>query len=218
MDKYIKVPHMITDRSFEIISEEIKEIDPQYEFESKLQEDIIKRAIHTSADFDYLKNLAFSGNAETIIQDVIQQGGHFITDTNMALAGMNKKILDSYGCQYHCFVNDPRAFEIAKKKGITRSMAAIELACQLEGPKVFVVGNAPTAIYQLLEYVEMGRLEVAAVIGVPVGFVGASESKLSLHESQIPSIAALGRKGGSNVAAAIVNAIQYNIQGIIHQG
>ncbi|MBG9985835.1 cobalt-precorrin-8 methylmutase [Facklamia sp. DSM 111018] len=217
MDQYIKVPHQITDKSFEIISDEIKELDPTFQFQTPLQEDIIKRAIHTSADFDYLKNLVFTGKAEILIQEVIKQGGHIITDTNMALAGINKKILDQYGCHYHCFVNDERAFKISKEKGITRSMAAIQLASQLEGPKVYVIGNAPTAIYQILESVEAGKFEIEAVIGVPVGFVGAAESKKALHESEIPSIAALGRKGGSNVAAAIVNAIQYNIKGIIHQ-
>lgn len=218
MNQYIKKPHKITNRSFEIIHEEISQINPEYKFSSPLQEDIIVRAIHTTADFDYMNNLVFNQNAEHIIQKVIQNGGHLITDTNMALAGINKKILDQFSCSYHCFVNDKRAFKLAKQEGITRSMAAITLASQLKGPKVYIVGNAPTAIYQLLESVEAEKIDIEAVVGVPVGFVGAAESKLKLHHSNIPSIVALGRKGGSNLAAAIINAIQYNMQGIIHQG
>lgn len=214
---YIRIPHKITDRSFEIISEEIEELVPGYKLANKLQEDIVKRAIHTTADFDYLKNLVFHLEGAEKIQQTILKGGHIITDTNMALSGINKKILEKYDCQVHCFINDPQSFELAKEKDITRSMAAIEIASKLQGPKVFVIGNAPTAIYRVMEMISSGQLEAEAVVGVPVGFVGAAESKQLLYESDIPSIVALGRKGGSNLAAAIINAIQYNIEGIIHQ-
>jgi len=214
---YIQVPENITLRSFEMISEEIEQLKPNYQFASSLEADIVKRAIHTTADFDYLDNLVFSLGAAEKIQQVILEGGHLITDTNMGLSGINKKFLQELGVTYSCFVNDPEAFRRAEEKGITRSMAAIEIAAELPGKKIFVIGNAPTAIFRIMELVAAGTLEVDAVVGVPVGFVGAAESKWDLHESSIPSIVALGRKGGSNLAAAIINAIQYNIKGIIHQ-
>lgn len=218
MHKYIKIPHEITDKSFEIIDKEIFELKPDYKFNSEIEEYVIKRVIHTTADFEYLDTLKFTGDAATKIQNVIKSGnGHIITDTNMGLSGINKKILDEFGCQYHCFIRDSRVFKLAKEKGITRSMAAIELASQLKGPKVFVVGNAPTAIFRILEMISDDNLDVEAVVGIPVGFVGAIESKQDLHDSPIPSIVSLSRKGGSNVAASIINAIQYNIKQIIHQ-
>ncbi|MCY3035436.1 MULTISPECIES: cobalt-precorrin-8 methylmutase [Aerococcus] len=214
---YIKKPERITDRSFEIIDAEIKRDFPDFQFQNDLEERIIKRAIHTSADFDYLHNLVFDRQGAQVVQEVIRSGGHLITDTTMAQSGINKRILKELGTETHCFIRDPRTYQIAKDKGITRSMAAIELAAQLEGPKVFVVGNAPTAIYKILEMIDAGRLQAEAVVGVPVGFVGAAESKQALHDYPIPSIAALGRKGGSNVAAAIINAIQYDIKDTIYQ-
>lgn len=217
MVDYIKIPHKITHRSFELIQEEINQIAPGYCFESSLQEEIIKRVIHTSADFDYLDHLKIRWEADLRIQGAIMAGGHIITDTQMALAGINKKILDEFGCQYHCFVSDPQVKDMAEKQGVTRSMAAIDWASRLSGPKVFVIGNAPTAIYRLMELVEEEKLELQAVVGIPVGFVGAAEAKEALHQSSIPSICGLGRKGGSNVAAAIINAIQYHIKGIRHQ-
>lgn len=209
---YIKKPKNITDKSFEIIEEEIREDFPGHEFSSKLEEEIVKRCIHTSADFDYLKNIKINHDADKKIQEAIKNASTIITDTNMALAGINKKILDEYGTSYHCFVKDDRAYKIAEEKGITRSMAAVDLAASLDGPKVFVVGNAPTAIFRLMDLVEEGGVkDLVGVVACPVGFVGAAESKDLIHQSSIPSIAALGRKGGSNIAAAIINAIQYNI-------
>lgn len=208
---YIKNPKTIEDRSFEIIQEIIEENYPYYSFNNEIEESIIKRAIHTSADFDYLHNLVFKENAITRIRETIRNGGKIFTDTNMALSGINKRLLQQMGCEYNCYVSDERAAAIAHEKGITRSMAAIELAAQQEGAKIFVLGNAPTAIYKILEMVKSGELDVEAVIGVPVGFVGAAESKEDLLNSEIPAIVARGRKGGSNVAAAIVNAILYTM-------
>ena len=185
-EKYITVPHMITDKSFQMIQEEIDKIDPNYTFESPLQESVIKRAIHTTADFDYLKNLKFTHN-------VLEKLKHVL------------------GVDYHCLIRDPRVIEMAKEEEITRSMAAVEVATQDPREKIFIVGNAPTALYKIIELVSDGRLEVAAVIGVPVGFVEAAESKQALYDSDIPAIAALGRKGGSNLAAALINAVMYNM-------
>ena len=126
----------------------------------------------------------------------------------MALSGINKSKLNDLGCEYKCLVVDERTKELAKEKGITRSMAAVELAMKDEGRKIFVLGNAPTALYKVIEMFNEG-CSVDAVVGVPVGFVGAAESKYSLEQTEIPYIVAEGRKGGSNVAAAIVNAILY---------
>lgn len=209
---YIKDPNQISDKSMEIISRIIQEERPDYQFNNPIEEAVIKRCIHTTADFSWLFSLKFKGDIIAKVQEVIREGGHIFTDTNMALSGINKKLLDKYGVSYHCYVNDERTFDIAKEKGVTRSMAGIELAAKMEGKKLFVIGNAPTAIFKILEMVDAGELDCAGVIGVPVGFVGAVESKQALYESQLPSICGLGRKGGSNVAAAIVNAIQYSME------
>lgn len=210
-EKYITVPHMITDKSFQMIQKEIDKIDPNYTFESPLQESVIKRAIHTTADFDYLKNLKFTHNVLEKLKHVLMNHGVIYTDTTMALSGINKRRLDKLGVDYHCLIRDPRVIEMAKEEEITRSMAAVEVATQDPREKIFIVGNAPTALYKIIELVSDGRLEVAAVIGVPVGFVEAAESKQALYDSDIPAIAALGRKGGSNLAAALINAVMYNM-------
>ena len=126
----------------------------------------------------------------------------------MALSGINKTRLNALGCEYKCLVADEKTRELAKEKGITRSMAAVELAMQDTGRKIFVLGNAPTALYKVMEMQKSG-CNVDAVVGVPVGFVGAAESKYELEQTEIPNIVAQGRKGGSNIAAAIVNAILY---------
>lgn len=209
---YITVPHKITDRSFQIIQEEIDKIDPNYKFENPLQEAVIKRAIHTTADFDYLKNLKFTHHVLDRLKHALENHGTIYTDTTMALAGINKRRLDKLGVSYHCLIRDPRVIEMAKEKSITRSMAAVEGAAQEKAAeKVFIVGNAPTALRKIIEMVKAGKLKVTAVIGVPVGFVEAAESKEYLYKSNIPAIVALGRKGGSNLAAALINAVMYNM-------
>ena len=133
------------------------------------------------------------------------------TDTNMALSGINKKRLEALGCKYKCLVADEETAKLAKEKSITRSMAAVEIAAKESGRKIFVLGNAPTALYKVMEMRDSGELSVDAVVGVPVGFVGAAESKDELEKTDIPYIISKGRKGGSNLAAAIVNAILYTM-------
>ena len=209
---YIKQPQLIEQHSFEIISGIIAEERPEYRFADPLQEKIIKRAIHTTADFDWLDILTFSHDALDAIITALQQGCTLYTDTTMALSGINKSQLQQMGCQINCFVAHPDVAEIAKQNGITRSMAAVDLAMQQPGNKLFIFGNAPTALFRLLEISRENPACEYPVIGVPVGFVGAAESKQALTESQLPYIAALGRKGGSNVAAAIVNAILYHLR------
>ncbi|XWP46979.1 cobalt-precorrin-8 methylmutase [Enterococcus faecalis] len=207
----MKDPKGIETESFVIIQSIIEELKPDYVFNNKMEEMIIKRAIHTSADFDYLDNLVFTHDVVNKMVTFFKNGGTIFTDTTMALSGINKRVLDSLGIKYHCFISDPEIIKMAKEKKITRSMAAIEYASQLPGDKVFVVGNAPTAIYKLLEMIDEKELDVKAIIGAPVGFVGAEESKEALYGSDVPAIVARGRKGGSNVAAAIINAILYQM-------
>lgn len=210
-EDYITVPHEITDKSFQMIQDEIDQIAPGYQFASPLQEAVIKRAIHTTADFDYLANLKFTHDVLTVLRRVLIHQGVIYTDTTMALAGINKRRLDKLGVDYQCLIRDPRVLELAKGQEITRSMAAIEVAAQDDREKVFIVGNAPTALYKILAMYQAEKLQLSAVIGVPVGFVEAAESKQALYDSEIPSIVALGRKGGSNLAAALINAVMYNM-------
>lgn len=206
--EYIKNPMMIEEKSFIMIQEIIDEIRPGYKFKNEIEEKIIKRSIHTTADFEYLDILKISDTAVENIVDALKNNATIYTDTNMALSGINKRKLDALGCKYRCLVAEEETANLAKEKGITRSMAAVELAMKDEGRKIFVLGNAPTALYKVIEMFNAG-CNVDAVVGVPVGFVGAAESKYSLEQTEIPYIVAEGRKGGSNVAAAIVNAILY---------
>lgn len=208
---YIKNPMNIEDRSFEIIQEIIDEIRPDYKFKNELEEKIIKRSVHTTADFEYLDILEISETAVESIIDSLNNQATVYTDTNMALSGINKRRLDALGCKYRCLVAEEETHKIAKEKGITRSMAAIEIAAKDPGRKVFVLGNAPTALFKIIEMNTDGNLGFDAVVGVPVGFVGAAESKDELAKTDIPYIISRGRKGGSNLAAAIVNAILYSI-------
>lgn len=204
---YIQQPQEIEKNSFLIIDDIIRETRPEYRFVSDDHAAIIKRAIHTTADFDWLDILHFSDGVIEILRDGIMHGCTIYTDTTMALSGINKAYLAKYGSECRCYVSDPRVVAAAKEKQITRSMAAVDVAMQESGEKIFVFGNAPTALFRVLEYIE----KPIAVVGVPVGFVGAAESKDALTKSNLPCIAALGRKGGSNVAAAIINAILYRM-------
>lgn len=207
--EYIKDPKMIEVRSFEIIQGIIDDIRPGYKFKNEIEEKIIKRCIHTSADFEYLDILKISESAVQKIIDALNNKCTIYTDTNMALSGINKSKLNDLGCEYKCLVADERTKELAKEKGITRSMAAVEIAARDKGRKLFVFGNAPTALYKAMEMIDSKELNLDAIVGVPVGFVGAAESKDELEKTDIPYIISKGRKGGSNLAAAIINAILY---------
>lgn len=208
---YIKNPMMIESKSFEIIQGIIDEIRPGYSFKNNIEEKIIKRAIHTTADFEYLDILKISDKAVDNIVNALKNNATIYTDTNMALSGINKRKLQELGCNIKCFVSDENIAKLAKEKGITRSMAAVEYAANESGKKIFVLGNAPTALYKVIEMKNDKKLDVEAVVGVPVGFVGAAESKDELEKTDIPYIISKGRKGGSNLAAAIINAILYSI-------
>ncbi|MEG0844113.1 MAG: cobalt-precorrin-8 methylmutase [Romboutsia sp.] len=209
--EYIKNPMMIEERSFEIIQDIIDEIRPEYKFKNILEEKIIKRSIHTTADFEYLDILKISEDVVEKIIDALNNNATIYTDTNMALSGINKRKLDGLGCKYKCLVADEETAKLSKEKSMTRSMAAVEIAAREGGRKIFVLGNAPTALYKVIEMESEKKLHVDAVVGVPVGFVGASESKDELEKTCLPYIISKGRKGGSNLAAAIINAILYSM-------
>ncbi|WP_337263778.1 MULTISPECIES: cobalt-precorrin-8 methylmutase [unclassified Serratia (in: enterobacteria)] len=206
---YLKQPQHIEQQSFRIIEQIIACERPDYRFADAWQEAVIKRVIHTTADFDWLDILWFSPNVLHVLTEGLRRGCTLYTDTTMALSGINKTLLQQMGCQCRCYISDPRVIDTARTQGITRSMAAVDIALAEAGEKLFVFGNAPTALFRLLEQ----QANPLAVIGVPVGFVGAAESKQALQNSPLPSIVACGRKGGSNVAAAIINATLYYLRG-----
>lgn len=199
-------PEQIEARSFQIIQEILgdRQLDPRYEL-------IIKRCIHTSADFDYADSMYFSEGVVDRIKEAILAGATIVTDTQMARSGINKKRIEGYGGEVCCYISDPDVAEEAKARGVTRSYMSMEKASRLEGPVIFAIGNAPTALFSIVELVRAGKLDPVAVIGVPVGFVNVEASKEELIDSGIPCIVARGRKGGSNIAACIVNAIQYQL-------
>lgn len=198
------LPMDIEKRSFEMITEELGERTIPEELAP-----IVKRVIHTSADFDYYDNMKFSPGVVGQIAEALRQGACIVTDTQMAKAGINKKLLETFGGEVLCFMADDDVAMAAKENGTTRATASIEKAAQLNRPVIFAIGNAPTALVRIYELFTEGKLNPQAVIGVPVGFVNVVESKELILSSPIPHIVAAGRKGGSNVAAAICNAILY---------
>ena len=174
---------------------------------------VVKRVIHTTADFDYAKNLRFTPGAVQAAVRALQRGAVIVTDTNMALAGISRPGLAKLGCEAVCYMADPAVAEAAKQAGTTRAVAAMHRAAREHPGAILAVGNAPTALLTIAEEIESG-LRPALVIGVPVGFVNVVESKETLfavcEQHGVPAIAAMGRKGGSNVAAAICNALVYS--------
>lgn len=196
-------PMDIERRSFEIITEEL-----QHPIDERLAP-IIKRVIHTTADFDYVDNLRFSQDALGSGLSAIANGAHIVTDTTMAMAGINKRQLKKHGGEAHCFIADEDVAEAAKRNGTTRAMESIKKAASLGKPVIFAIGNAPTALMELSELIRAGQVEPKLIIGVPVGFVNIIQSKELIMGAGVPFIVASGRKGGSNVAAAICNALIY---------
>lgn len=197
-------PEEIEKKSMEIITSELG--DRTWPGEEFL---VVKRCIHTSADFDYADNLVFSDRAVKKAKEAILAGASIVTDTNMAAAGINKKVLARWGGSVHCFMADEDVAREAKEKGVTRASICMERGAALDGPVIFAVGNAPTALIRLYEMMAEGRVNPALVIGAPVGFVNVVESKELILSTSVPYIVARGRKGGSNIAAAICNAVLY---------
>ncbi|MCD7835056.1 MAG: precorrin-8X methylmutase [Lachnospiraceae bacterium] len=212
MDREIKkeihlqrvLPAEIEKRSFEIITEELgdRQLDP-------IKAPIIKRVIHTTADFDYADSLCFSENAVERLKSAICGGACIVTDTQMARAGINKRELAKHGGEVFCFMSDDDVAEAARRERTTRAVASMNKAAALDRRLIFAIGNAPTALARLYELIEEGVCAPEGIIGVPVGFVNVIEAKELILASDVPYIVARGRKGGSNVAAAICNALLY---------
>ena len=196
-------PMDIERRSFEIIESELPHpLDPQLA-------PIIKRVIHTTADFSFADSLCFSPSVVEKALAAIRGGSCIVTDTNMGKAGVNKSALAKHGGEVFCFMADEDVRLTAKENGTTRAVASMDKAAALGRPTIFAIGNAPTALIRLYELIKEGKLSPALIIGVPVGFVNVVQSKELIMTTDVPYIVARGRKGGSNVAAAICNALLY---------
>ena len=200
MSEYV-MPDEIEKRSFEIIQSELaRPLDP-------ILAPVVMRVIHATADFEYADSLVFSEGVIERAAMALRQGATIVSDTNMVKAGVDKTRLAAFGCDMLCFMQDGDVAELAMQRGTTRARAAIDKAAAMGRGAIFAIGNAPTALLRICELKEAGRLSPGLVIGVPVGFVNVVESKEALMRSGIPCITARGRKGGSNVAAAICNAL-----------
>ena len=198
-------PAAIEARSMELIESELTvSLPPDIK-------PVVKRVIHCTADFDYAQSLYFSPNAVQAGINALKSGCAIVTDTQMAKAGINKSAAQRLGCEVLCFMSDPDVAEEAKRRGCTRAAVSMERASRLDRPLIFAIGNAPTALLTLRELMDAGRLAPELIIAVPVGFVNILEAKDAILASNVPHIVARGRKGGSNVAAAIVNALVYSL-------
>lgn len=202
------LPEEIERRSFEMIEEELKADNIVLPKEQKM---VTIRVIHTSADFDYAKTMTYSENAVEIAKNLIRQGADIVTDTNMALAGINKKQLARFGGEAHCFMAKEAVAAMAKERGMTRAAVCMDQAAELKKPLIIAVGNAPTALIRLYEKINKEDWRPAFIIGVPVGFVNVEAAKELILKTDVPFIVNRGRKGGSSVAAAICNAILYEL-------
>ena len=201
-------PAEIEARSMEIIQSELGERT----FPAEVLP-VVKRVIHTTADFDYADNLIFSPGAVEEGVAAIKAGCTIVTDTQMARSGINKRVLEKFGGEAVCFMSDPDVAAEAKARGVTRAAVSMERAAKLDRTLILALGNAPTALVRACELLEAGTLRPALIIGAPVGFVNVVESKELLLTEKVPYIVARGRKGGSNVAAAICNAMLYLASG-----
>ncbi|MDR1664397.1 MAG: precorrin-8X methylmutase [Clostridiales bacterium] len=198
--EYLK-PEDIENRSFEIIKSELPYgLDPALE-------PVILRVIHTTADFDYAGSVIASHGAVEKAVSLLRSGVKIISDTNMIKAGVDKTRLYALNSGIECFSGDGDVAEAARQQGMTRARAAMDKAASMNGPFIFAIGNAPTALLRIVELKTAGEYSPAFVIGVPVGFVNVTEAKEALTRSGIPFITALGRKGGSTVAVAVCNAL-----------
>lgn len=197
-------PNEIEKRSMEIITQELNgRTWPEPQFS------IVKRCIHTSADFDYADNLCFSENAAMLGVESLRRGAVIVTDTKMAWSGINKKKLAEYGGEAYCFMSDEDVAKEAQERGCTRAAICMERGAALGKEVIFAVGNAPTALIRLYELIQEGKVDPALIIGAPVGFVNVVEAKELIMTAGVPYIVPKGRKGGSNIAATICNAMLY---------
>ncbi|ADQ15615.1 precorrin-8X methylmutase [Halanaerobium hydrogeniformans] len=197
-------PREIEAKSMRMIDEEIGNLNC-----TEAERKTIKRVVHASADTDLATKVSFSPGAAEKAQKLIREGADIITDVTMLKSGINERKLAQYGGELKCFIRDEKVMEAAEKTGLTRSIMAVRKAAKLPGKKIFAIGNAPTALFELLRLNEEENLKIDFIVGTPVGFVGAAESKEELMQSDIPHISLEGRKGGSAIAASIVNSILY---------
>lgn len=202
------LPGDIEKRSFSIIEEELTARGIFLPAEEK---DVTMRVIHTSADFDYAATMTYSEAAVQKARDLLREGADIVTDTNMVLAGINKKRLAQYGGQAHCFMAEEEIAREARQRQLTRAAVSMEHGARLKKPVIFAIGNAPTALVSLYELMQKKQFRPAFIIGVPVGFVNVEAAKELILKTDVPYIINRGRKGGSNVAAAIVNALLYGM-------
>ena len=200
---YLKNPEAIEAKSMEIIDQGMNTGD----FDRQ-ELKVIKRTIHTTGDFDYQNIITIKKGSIHAGISAIKSGCRIVTDTKMAFSGINKRSLEAAGCSIDCYISEEEIYRIAMEKQITRSMAAMDHAAE-NGVDIFVIGNAPTALFRIGELISEGRVSPKLIVGVPVGFVGAAESKEYIRRFEVPSITTVGTKGGSNVAAAIMNALIY---------
>jgi precorrin-8X/cobalt-precorrin-8 methylmutase len=194
-------PEEIESESFRIIDSEVG----PHQFDEQ-QWPIVRRVIHTTADFDLAEQLRFSWNVVDQAIAALRGGAKILCDTNMVLSGVNKSRLAQMGGSIACHVANPQVAADARAAGLTRSTIALRKGVE-DGCNIFLIGNAPTALFELLRLAEAGEVQPALIVGVPVGFVGAAESKDALIDADLPYIAIAGRKGGSAIAAAILNAL-----------
>lgn len=200
---YLRNPEAIEVKSMEIIDRGMLANDL-----GEQELNVVKRTIHTTGDFDYQNIIKIKDGSIPAGISAIKSGCRIVTDTKMAFSGINKRSLEAAGCKIDCYISEEEIFKIAKERQITRSMAAMDFAAEA-GVDIFVIGNAPTALFRIGELINEGRVSPRLIVGVPVGFVGAAESKEYIRGFNIPSITTVGTKGGSNVAAAIMNALIY---------
>jgi precorrin-8X/cobalt-precorrin-8 methylmutase len=203
------LPSEIEGESFRIIRQELSEMGKVVPADV---EPTVVRVIHTTADFEYADTLAFSDGAIDKAKDAIRRGAHIVTDTNMALAGVKKVILQKFGGEAHCFMADSEVARLASEQKVTRAYVSMEVATKtIDKPLIFAVGNAPTALIRLRELYDETGYKPELIIGVPVGFVNVVEAKKLIMEMDVPYIVNVGRKGGSGVAAAICNSLLVNM-------
>lgn len=200
-DGIIRDPQAIETESFAIIDSEARD----HTFDAN-EWSVVRRVVHTTADFDFLDTMHFSPQAVEVGMAAVRSGLPVYCDTNMVRAGVNKNRLEAFGADVHCHVADDDVAEQAKSEGVTRSIVALRKGVAA-GCRIFLIGNAPTALYELLRLTREGAVAPELIVGAPVGFVGAAESKQALIDTALPQITCSGRKGGSAIAAAIFNAI-----------
>lgn len=195
-------PEQIKEKSFRIIEKHMPQLNFSYD-----EKQIAKRTIHATADFSFARSLLFHKQAVKSGLRAIRAGKNIIVDVNMVKSGVDESVAKCFGCRVKCFINNKRVIHSARRLGVTKAVMAMRKAIPLMNNGIVVIGNAPTALFELCDLVKNHKTKPALIVGIPVGFVGAQEAKKELLTLNIPYITNRGRKGGSSVACAIVNAL-----------